>query len=714
MNKITVLVSVFNKEDYIERCLESLKKQGDTHSEIIIIDNGSTDRSLEIIKETNRNLVLEAEIIHNKESRTVAFARNQGLKKATGDYVLFLDGDDYLVEGALPFINAWLNLNDAPIAMVKMQKSNRVKPISLYNARTFKWREEKRKKALKRMSVAGVIYRRSFLEEKRLEFDERFHYYADFNFSIDSVSQAEIVSYLKFPLYIKGECYEPINHPSLSNEPFENKIEEWLQFIAHQKELLQSEENQWLKDYIDKWFLRNYFKKWNTEESFFLDHFDTVRSELRKVSSSVINNSGFIGKRQLTAHLEGNKNKTEKWLRKRIHLSSWKAGLKNRKKLYQQISATVFSHFKIKENRVLFESFAGKSYSCNPRAIYEKLQEQNKGEFEYIWAFSDPTKKGIPGPAKKVKRLSLKYYYYAATSKYWVMNARKEKTLDKRDGIIYLQTWHGTPLKRLAADMKEVKMPGTSTAIYKKNFYNEAQDWDYLISPNDYSTAIFKRAFHFNKRMLEVGYPRNDLFYNPKINNESYMRDLKVKLGIPPEKKVILYAPTWRDDEFIEKGKYRFDVKLDLFDMREKIGNEYVILLRMHYLIADELNVDGLEGFVYNLSHYDDISDLYLISDLLITDYSSVFFDYANLKRPIIFYTYDLDNYREDLRGFYIDFEEEAPGPLLRTSEEVVEAIENIEVVKESFKQRLDDFHAKYCHLDDGQASEKIIKTVFK
>jgi len=134
----------------------------------------------------------------------------------------------------------------------------------------------------------------------------------------------------------------------------------------------------------------------------------------------------------------------------------------------------------------------------------------------------------------------------------------------------------------------------------------------------------------------------------------------------------------------------------------------------MHYFIANNIDITGLEHFAYNLSHYDDIAELYLISDLLITDYSSVFFDYANLQRPILFYTYDLEKYRDTLRGFYIDMEKDVPGPLLKTTEEIVECIKNIDQVKEAYKEKYDRFVETFCAWDNGTASEQIVKHVFQ
>ena len=215
----------------------------------------------------------------------------------------------------------------------------------------------------------------------------------------------------------------------------------------------------------------------------------------------------------------------------------------------------------------------------------------------------------------------------------------------------------------------------------------------------------------FEGDMLAYGYPRNDILYAE--DKDIKARDIRKKLHIPLDKKTILYAPTWRDDEYYGKGQYKFTLQLDLTMLQKEVGDQYVILLRTHQYIADAIDTTGLEGFAYNVSNYDDISELYLISDMCITDYSSVFFDYANLKRPILFYTYDIEKYKNQLRGFYIDMNTEIPGPLLYTNEEVVHAIKNIEQVNEDFKQRYEQFYQRFCHLDDGNASKNIVEKVF-
>lgn len=362
-----------------------------------------------------------------------------------------------------------------------------------------------------------------------------------------------------------------------------------------------------------------------------------------------------------------------------------------------------------KKNLIMFESFLGKQYSCNPRAIYEYLQ-RNHPDYELIWSV-DPRfekgfhEKGIP----YARRFSVKWLFLMARARFWVTNSRMPLWIPKPKQTIYLQTWHGTPLKKLAHDMKEVLMAGTTTEQYKQEFYLESRNWDYLISPNRYSTEIFKRAFKFDKEMIESGYPRNDIFY--KQGHEEIAKVFKKKHQLPEDKKVILYAPTWRDNQFHQEGKYKLDLQLDLEKLKQELGEEYIIILRMHYLVAENFDLEAYKGFAWDFSKHEDIQELYLISDLLITDYSSVFFDYANLKRPMIFFTYDLEEYKDDIRGFYFNFEEKAPGPLVETTEEVIAAIKDL-VNSTVSNERMNEFYQQFCYLEDGHAAERVVNEV--
>lgn len=371
-----------------------------------------------------------------------------------------------------------------------------------------------------------------------------------------------------------------------------------------------------------------------------------------------------------------------------------------------------FGKIPSKKNLVVFESFHGKQYSDNPRAIYEYMKDKDM-DYEMYWS-ADRRHiqyfKQLVG-VNSVRRFSIKWLILMARARFWVTNTRLPLWIPKPKDTIYVQTWHGTPLKRLAADMEEVYMPGTNTQKYKENFLKESSKWDYLVSPNAYSTEIFKRAFGFEKNLIESGYPRNDFLINNN-NNEMAVK-IKKECNLPLNKKVILYAPTWRDNQFYSKGRYKFDLQLDLEKMKSELADDYIIVLRLHYLVAENLDLTGYEDFVFDLSKHEDIRELYLIADLLITDYSSVFFDYANLKRPMMFFVYDIEEYRDILRGFYFDFEEQAPGPLVKSTDELITEIKHIENNGFTPSKDIEQFYNRFCYLEDGCASERVVREVF-
>ncbi len=368
--------------------------------------------------------------------------------------------------------------------------------------------------------------------------------------------------------------------------------------------------------------------------------------------------------------------------------------------------------FPADQKLVVFESFFGRQYSCNPRAIYEYMKVHCP-EYKLVWSSVPASEKIFDAhQVPHIRRYSLKWILLMCRAGFWVTNIRFPSWFHKPGHTVYLQTWHGTPLKKLALDTEEYFMDGMGIKQYKDNFAKDAGTWDYLVSPNRYSSEIFTRAFGFHRTMIESGYPRNDFLYN--ANNGETIEKLKESCGIPKNKKVILYAPTWRDDQYYGRGRYKFDLDLDLHLMQAALGEDYIVMIRMHYLVADHLDLSSFAGFAYDFSRYEDIRELYLIADLLITDYSSVFFDYANLKRPMIFFAHDIEDYRDHLRGFYFDFEKSAPGPLVRTTDQVIQAIRKLEASDFAVSGSFEAFFQKFCALEGGHSSEKVVKSVFK
>ena len=368
------------------------------------------------------------------------------------------------------------------------------------------------------------------------------------------------------------------------------------------------------------------------------------------------------------------------------------------------------------EKTVLFETFMGRQYSDNPRAIYERMKEDPRFDgFKYIWVLRDPSKihdypqlEGVD----TVTRTDRNYYTKVASARYVITNSNLDYGIEKRNGQIFLQTWHGTPLKRLRCDIEaEEGNAINSLAEIKSKNDIDAPRYDYFISPSPFATEKFITAFDLRRLgregiMIETGYPRNDILRN---FDEKYARMIRDDLGIPDNKKVILYAPTFRDNSY-DGQDYGYDLNLDMDRLRRELGDDYVILFRVHYFVANQFDFTRYEGFVYNVTEYDDISALYVISDMLITDYSSVFFDFANLGRPMIFYMYDREAYADDIRGFYLSLDE-LPGPIVTTEEELLDSIKNYR--KDDYDEKYREFNQKYNPLDDGHASERVIDMLF-
>ena len=347
---------------------------------------------------------------------------------------------------------------------------------------------------------------------------------------------------------------------------------------------------------------------------------------------------------------------------------------------------------------ILFESWHG-AYNDSPRAISEALHRRG-ADFEHVWLVAPGTPE-VPEWATTVTPDSRAYLEALGRAGYVVANNTMRGYFRKKPATTYLQTWHGTPLKRIAFDI-----PGRSRANppkYMRALRRDIASWKYLISPNPFSTEVFRRAFRFDGEILETGYPRNDLLTSP--DRDAIRERVRAALGIDANARAILYAPTWRDDD-------AFSLELDVGGLLDQLGDTHVLLLRAHQIVADTVAADRRPGLL-DVSKYPDNRELYLAADALITDYSSAMFDFAVTGKPILLFTYDLERYRDRLRGFYFDFEREAPGPLLASSEATIDALADLDAVSAMHRDAYDAFRRRFCSLEDGHASERVIEAVF-
>lgn len=374
--------------------------------------------------------------------------------------------------------------------------------------------------------------------------------------------------------------------------------------------------------------------------------------------------------------------------------------------------------YSINDKLILFEAFNGRNYTCSPKAIYEKMITMDEfKDYKFVWAFVDPSKHEVKEDDRLeiVVTKSIEYYKYCSMAKYWIVNSIMPEEIEKKEGQVYVQCWHGTPLKKLRYDIEvDGAVLNTVEEIRRRNDI-DASRFDYFISPSKYCTEKFTSAFNLKALgksdiIIEKGYPRNDFLFN---KSEKEIKAIKKKLGIPKNKKVLFYMPTFRDNQHTSGVGYTYKMELDLDRFRKKFEKDYVMLFSPHYFIANSIDLDKYKGFIINVARYDEINELYLVSDVIMTDYSSIFFDYANLKKPMLFFMYDFDVYKGSLRDFYISLDE-LPGPIAKTQDEMEEYLVNIDKEFEKNKSKYKKFNKKYNYLDDGNASERVIKVIFK
>ncbi|MGY1686090.1 CDP-glycerol glycerophosphotransferase family protein [Geodermatophilus sp. SYSU D00804] len=351
--------------------------------------------------------------------------------------------------------------------------------------------------------------------------------------------------------------------------------------------------------------------------------------------------------------------------------------------------------------KIVYRSFDGR-YSDNPRALHEALLARGD-DVEHVWMRAEAHADEFPADAATVPVEGDEAVAALESADLVVSNTHLSVDWDKRPGATYLQTWHGTPLKAVHRDVTfDPEVP----AVIDRDIAR----WDLLLAQNPDGSTLLPRVFGYHGPVHETGYPRNDVLSRP---DPARARELvRAELGVPADRTVVLYAPTWRDDELADEEGPSHRLRLDLRRFADRFGSDHVLLVRLHYQVTDAL--DGVDvPHVVDVSDHPDIRDLLLAADVLVTDYASLQFDFAVTGKPILYYTYDLDHYRGDLRHFYLDLEELAPGPLLGTVDEVLDALGDLDALAERHRERYDRFRERFCSREDGHATERVLDLVF-
>ncbi len=771
--KVSVIVPYFKGASYLEECVGSIVDQNLRDLEILIVDDRDghdvpesvlaieqvkhilleeeldaeeffekkrrflADRGLEAErKPENVDMALplsgERELLHHPFG--VAAARNAGVRHAAGEYLYFIDADDYLWEDALTKLVKLADEKKAKVA-TGTRCSSWFRPCSFLFEKSAADYEVQGKISLQgevlteflksRFTMQHLLIRRDYYESLGVAFEEFHTLYTDVPVAAALFAGAAGEIWADgSSLYVWRRHNDPIHLPALCQQKRTCRVREYIESyeaacdaVAHSRRSSDAEQDSGsfpatapISFALDQWMCRFVLSRFpgGLDEKMglrFMRHMQRIGKQEQK---QIASNRSPVQKMELSWLFRGNyaiakRIGTIGKIRKKI-----KGIIGKPIKRWMILEKLFFRKLPIRKDWVFLESFFGKSYSDSPKYLYEKLYDMYGDKYRFIWCL-DKRPHEMKGNPTVCRRQSLRYVYYITRAKYIICNTRQPIWYRKREGAVFLETWHGTPLKKLAFDLDDIH---AASQDHKTKFFTQSRDWDYLISANRFSTDVFERAFCYpREKIIETGYPRNDILYSDHA--DEIREDVRAEFGIPDGRRVILYAPTYRDDQFYGKGEYKFSLQMDLQRMRTEFSQEYVILLRTHYHIADAVDLTGLEDFVYQASNYSDVSKLYLASDICITDYSSVFFDFGNLKRPILFFVYDYENYRNELRGMYIDMERELPGPIVRTNDELIHALHHIDQISKQYEDRYDTFYDKFCHVDDGGASERTIRAVF-
>ena len=718
---------VHKVQGYIRQCLDSILDPDVPNLEVIAIDDCSPDGCGEILDEfAERDS--RVRVRHLEENVGLGRARNIGLDMATGDYVWFFDSDDYATDGAVRAICDRLAETRPDVLMFDYARAywnGRVKRSIINHL----FREPpapdvftlaERPSVLEMMMTAwNRAIRRQFLLDLGLRFSPG--YYEDLNVTYPILMAAERISLLDRVCYI----YRQRRRGAITKTTGAKHFDAFAQYdrVFAFMDAMGPKADQFRSLMFDRtiWHLLVILERGDRvhrsdEERFFAEMSKTYNKyepeghvppapedkPFLPAKHRMIKANDFKGFQRVRSQEAKHKarrrgRKITRAGRKGVRLSKEIA----KERPYYRVQRRL----PIDENLAVFAAYWYRGYACNPAAIYEKVLELAP-HIRPVWVVKPRARKMMPEGVEYVVYGSADYYKTIARAKYFVNNVNFPDEYVKRDGQVHMMTQHGTPLKKMGLD--QMDYPVGANNMDFKALIKRSDRWDFLLSSNPLSTEAWERGFPCNYEMLEIGYPRNDKLVRA-VGDDALRERLRSEIGIPPGATAILYAPTHRDYQ------RKYTPMFDIGKVMERLGEEYVLLLRAHYyykignLAAD---MGWPEGRVIDVSEYRSVEDLAIASDALLTDYSSVMFDYANLGKPIVIYANDWETYKLT-RGVNFDLLATPPGVVAVNEDELVEAFVSGAAWSDAANKNLANFKARFCPWDDGHAAERAVRRMF-
>jgi CDP-glycerol glycerophosphotransferase (TagB/SpsB family) len=714
----SIIVPVHRVRAYLRECLDSLGAQSFADYELIAIDDASPDGSGEILDDYAGGDG-RIRVLHLAENVGLGGARNAGLELATGRYVLFLDSDDTLLPGSLRAIADRLGETGHPDILVydyartywTGSVKRNIMAAALAQEGPDVFTAGDRVELLRMLMVVwNKAYRRDFLESHGFRFPPG--YYEDLPWTYPTMISAERIAVLdRVCVHYRQRRHGNILR-SQSRKHFDvfdqydrifayldahPELERWRTFLF-ERMLLHLLTIVRAKDRVDRSLHREFFdafvaaRKRHMPSGYDVDA-GPGGSKLRAVAANSY--AGFAAAESAGGMLDAGRKRT-KSLKKSVRRRSNSV---KRSLLWRYYAAGL--HRPLDENLAVYASYWARDFSCNPKAIYEAARDLAP-HIRGVWVVKKENVGRIPPGVDYVKQGSPEYFDLMARAKYFVNNVNFPTEMTKRPGQVHVQTNHGTPLKTMGLQLQDYPVGANGMSFGK--LLQRCDRWDYLISANRFSSEVWERAYPCGYVTLETGYPRNDRLVRATTEETAQVR---ADLGLEPDKTVILYAPTFRD-----WAKKTFTSVIDLARLCHELGDGHVIMVRGHYFTRGNDEIAELQerGLLRDVSKHPAIEDLLIASDALLTDYSSIMFDYAILDRPIVIYAEDWDTYVR-VRGVNFDLTAAPPGTLETTMDGLADAFVSGRYAGEEAGALRAEFRKRFCEFDDGHAAERVVRT---
>jgi CRISPR system Cascade subunit CasB len=697
---------VYKVQAYLHECLESVLSQSCPDLELIAVDDCSPDACGAIIEEfAARDRRVRP--VHLPENAGLGLARNAGMEQATGDYLILLDSDDALAPGALRAIADRLKETGEPDVLVYDYARTYWTGEAVRNQASARlteqgpapFRLEDRPGLLHLLMVAwNKAYRREFLTREGFTFPPG--YYEDTPWTYPVLMTAESIATLD------RVCvhYRQRRRGSIlgtASERHFDVFEQYDRVFAYVDE--RPELARWrpmlfrrMVDHLAAVFVRSdrlprgthaeflrrartYYRRYRVPGSP-----ATLRARLRHILIRLGLHRTYRALRLATA----------------LHRRTGKSA---RKLVRALRCAALRLHYRIqlrlplRADRAVFCAYEGRGHGCNPGAL-EKAFRGFAPHIRTAWIAHPEHHHTIPPGPRRLRPGTAAYWTALARSKYVVANTGFDRRMVKRRGQVLVQTQHGTPLKHMGLDLQEHPAAARDTDFAE--LLRDVDRWDYVLSANRHTTLTWERVYPGTYTTLEYGYPRNDVLQRATAQDVTRLREV---LGIPEGTVAILYAPTYRDYRRTQRPC------LDLERVLGRLGPRFVVLARAHFRHGGPLA--GTSGRVIDVTDHPGVEQLCLASDALVTDYSSIMFDYANLDRPIVIHAGDWEAY-EAARGTYFDVRSFPPGAVARGEDELIDIFATGHWHGSRSSQLRKAFRERFCPYDDGHAAERVVRHV--